>query len=287
VVTAEAYQACLRLARRHYENFPVASRLMPRDARPHVAAIYAFARMADDFADEGDHPQAERLARLEEWQWRLHEAAGGRIVDDGSEAAMVFAALADTIARFALEVHLFEDLLSAFAQDVVVARYETWADLMEYCRRSANPVGRLVLRICGYRDAQLDRQSDAICTALQLTNFWQDLAIDWRRGRLYVPSEIWTAAGADEADLAAGRWTSAWQLAVRDAAGRTRAAFQEGRPLLGAVRGRLRHELRATWLGGQRILDKLDARDFDVFRRRPSLGWFDAAVIGWRVMRWH
>jgi squalene synthase HpnC len=259
---------------------------MPKAARPHIAAIYAFARMADDFADEGQAPAAERLARLEAWQWRLQEAAQGRVADGSQDVVAVFTALADTIQRFRLEVRLFEDLLSAFGQDVVVTRYETWDDLMDYCRRSANPVGRLVLRVNGYLDPAMDARSDAICTALQLTNFWQDLAVDFSRGRLYVPREFVHRAGAGEADLAAGRWTLPWQAALRETAGRTRALFDEGRPLAGAVRGRLRYELRATWLGGCRILDRLDRVEFDVFRARPSLGWRDAAAIGWQAFRW-
>jgi squalene synthase HpnC len=286
MTTADAYRACLRLARQHYENFPVASRLLPRASRPHVAAVYAFARTADDIADEGDQPDADRLAKLEEWQWRLHEAVDGRVPQDDSAAAAIFVALTDTMRRFDLEAQMFEDLLSAFAQDVIVKRYETWTDLLDYCRRSANPVGRLVLRICGYRDAALDGQSDAICTALQLTNFWQDLAVDWRKGRVYVPQELLREAHADEASLAAGEWPGAWQSALREAAGRTRERFTDGRPQLQVVRGRLRHELRATWLGGMRVLDKLERQDYDVFRRRPALGAIDAAAIGWRVLRW-
>jgi squalene synthase HpnC len=286
VVAADAYETCLRLARQHYENFPVASRLLPKASRPHIAAIYAFARMADDFADEGDHPEADRLARLEEWQWRLHEAAEGRVQTDDSDASRVFTALMHTMRQCRLDVQPFDDLLSAFGQDVVVRRYETWADLLDYCRRSANPVGRLVLRICGYRDAALDRQSDAICTALQLTNFWQDLTVDWGKGRLYVPRDVREQARADEAALDRREWPASWQYAMREAATRTRAQFVEGRPLLEKVNGRLRHELRATWLGGMRVLDKLDARDYNVFDRRPSLGWRDGLLVGWRVLRW-
>jgi len=282
----QAYDACLRIARRHYENFPVASWLMPKASRPHVAAVYAFARMADDFADEGDRPEAARLALLEEWQWRLHEAASGRVQTDGSDASRVFTALAQTMRSCDLEVSLFEDLLSAFGQDVVVKRYETWTDLLDYCRRSANPIGRLVLRICGYRDALSDRQSDAICTALQLTNFWQDLAGDWQKGRVYVPLDVLRQAQVDGADLGVGEWSPAWQTALREVARRTRERFVEGRPLINRVNGRLRYELRATWLGGTRVLDKLDAQDYDVFGRRPRLGAADAVAIGWKVLRW-
>jgi squalene synthase HpnC len=286
VVTEAAYAACMRMAEQHYENFPVASRLLPKDARPHIAAIYAFARMADDFADEGDVPDAARISALEVWQWRLHEALAGRIEADGSDAAHVFTALSDTIRKFDLEVPLFEDLLSAFCQDVLVKRYETWADLLDYCHRSASPVGRLVLRVCGYRDAKLDLQSDAICNALQLTNFWQDIAVDWKKGRVYVPRELSAAAGAAEDSLATGEWTVEWEYALRDAAERTRRLFAEGRPLVDTVRGRLRYELRATWLGGMRILDKLERRRFDSLHHRPKLGWIDAGRIALATARW-
>jgi len=286
VVAADAYETCLRLARQHYENFPVASRLLPKASRPHIAAIYAFARIADDFADEGDHPEAERLGRLEEWQWRLHEAVEGRAQADDSDASRVFTALMHTMRECRLDVQPFDDLLSAFAQDVIVKRYETWGDLLDYCRRSANPVGRLVLRVCGYRDAALDRQSDAICTALQLTNFWQDLVVDWAKGRIYVPREVLARAHADEAALGRREWPLSWQSAMRESAMLTREQFMAGRPLLQTVKGRLRHELRATWIGGMRVLEKLEACDYNVIDRRPRLGWSDAAIVGWRLLRW-
>jgi squalene synthase HpnC len=274
------------MAAEHYENFPVASRLLPSATRPHIAAIYAFARMADDFADEGDRTDAARISLLEGWRRRLHEAATGKVEQDGSDAAHVFTALSATMRQFDLEEGLFEDLLSAFSQDVVVKRYDTWTNLLDYCRRSASPVGRLVLRISGYRDDTLDRQSDAICSALQLANFWQDVAIDWAKGRVYLPQELLMAARAREQDLAAGRLTPEWRNALREASSRTRQMFADGRPLVGAVRGRLRYELRATWLGGVRILDKLEAHDFDSIHHRPKLGWRDALGIGLGVMRW-
>lgn len=285
-MTDAAYAACMRMAARHYENFPVASRLLPKASRPHIAAIYAFARVADDFADEGDLADEARIAALEVWQWRLREALAGRIENDGSDAAQVFTALSATIRKFNLEVELFEALLSAFCQDVLVKRYETWADLLDYCRRSAAPVGRLVLRVCGYRNAALDRQSDAICNALQLTNFWQDVAVDWAKGRVYVPVELTEVSGAVEGSLAAGEWTPEWESALREAAGRTRSLFAEGRPLIDVVRGRLRYELRATWLGGTRILDKLERHRFDALHHRPTLGWLDAGRIGVATVRW-
>ena len=286
MVADAAYAACLRLASQHYENFPVASRLLPKATRPHIAAVYAFARIADDFADEGARSDAHRLELLDDWRQRLHDAAAGQPRRDDSDAGDVFAALSETIRTFALEISLFDDLLSAFRQDVLVKRYRAWEDVLDYSTRSANPVGRLVLRIAGYRDAQLDAWSDAVCTALQLTNFWQDLERDWRQGRLYVPQAFVDAHGADEHDLGRRRLTPAWRAALGDAARRTRALFAAGRPVADAVRGRLRYELRATWLGGVRILDRLEASGFDVFHHRPTLGWIDAAPIAWRVLAW-
>jgi squalene synthase HpnC len=276
VDTDQAYAACQALAQSHYENFPVASRLMPARLRPHVAAIYAFARTADDFADEPGREPDERLRLLDEWQQKLHRPPG-----DG-----IFIALHDTIERFDLPLELFEDLLSAFKQDVVTTRYVSWDAVLDYCRRSANPVGRLVLRLSGYRDDALDRASDAVCTALQLTNFWQDLAIDWPRGRLYVPEEAWRAAGADPAALDRGRMTPEWTNTMRACGQRTRRLFDEGRPVCDGVGGRLRYELRATWLGGTRILDRLEAGNFDVFASRPALGTRDAIVIAFGTALW-
>jgi phytoene synthase len=286
VVADAAYAACLRLARAHYENFPVASRLLPKPSRKYVAAIYAFARLADDFADEGDRPPGARLALLDDWQRRLEQATAGRVDDDGSDAGRIFVALADTIRVHRLEPGLLSDLLSAFRQDVTVTRYEDWDSLLDYCRRSANPVGRLVLRISGYRDPRLDAASDAVCTALQLTNFWQDLERDFRQGRVYLPQAVVRAHGADEQDIGRRRMTPAWRAALGEAASRTRHLFDEGRPVADLVRGRLRWELRATWLGGVRILDRLEAAGFDVFHRRPALGWPDAVVIGARMLVW-
>jgi phytoene synthase len=283
---ASAYAHCQRLARQHYENFPVASFLLPAHARPHIAAVYAFARLADDMADEGDRPPAARVADLDAWGEKLRVAAEGDVSSSDPDAP-VFVALADTIRECRLPVSLLDDLLSAFRQDVTVTRYATWADVLDYCRRSANPVGRLVLRIMGYDDPSLGVLSDAVCTALQLTNFWQDLAIDWQRGRLYLPAEIWQPAGAQQADLDAKRITVAWQTALADAVNRTRRLFDAGRPVCDCVRGRLRWELRATWLGGTRILEKLEAGHFDVFTSRPSLTAADAPALAWRMVRWN
>ena len=295
-----AYAHCLRLASSHYENFPVASWLVPAAIRPHVAAVYAFARTADDFADEDGYTERERLRLLDDWLERLHAAVGvasgaaalpggGAHVSEKATAGSydrIFLALGHTIQSRALPVRLFEALLSAFRQDVTITRYATWADVDDYCRRSANPVGRLVLRLFGHDNARLDAWSDAVCTALQLTNFWQDFAVDWQRGRLYVPEEQWRASGAHPDQLSAAMTTTPreWQQALAASAARTRALFYRGRPLLEYTRGRLRLELEATWHGGTRVLEKLEQGRFDPVAARPKLGIGDGLVIAWRML---
>jgi phytoene synthase len=276
-----AYAECERLARTHYENFPVASWLVPARMRPHVAALYAFARTADDFADEGRRPDAERLRLLDDWQNRLHACVTECAPDD-----RVFVALGATIRACHLPMSLFDDLLSAFRQDITTHRYDTWVSLVDYCRRSANPVGRLVLRIAGHDDARLDRSSDALCTALQLTNFWQDLERDWQKGRLYVPLDDLEAEGARVQDLDDRRLTEPWQRALARLAKRTRLSFDAGRDVCDGVRGRLRQELRFTWLGGTRILDRLDRINYNVFRARPTLGIADMPVLVLGALVW-
>jgi len=294
VAESAAYDVCLRLAREHYENFPVASRLLPSAMRPHVAAIYAFARTADDFADEAARPDATRLALLDDWQRRLHEAAwpataahpGSDLSSGDPTSAAIFVALSATIRDCHLDPALFDDLLSAFRQDVLVKRYDTWPSLLDYCRRSANPIGRLVLGVAGYRDARLLAMSDAICTALQITNFCQDLERDWKNGRIYVPAAIMDVHGAREDQLNERPLAASWRETMGEVGGRTRALFDAGRPMVSEIGGRLGWELRATWLGGVRVLDRLDQCRYDVFSARPALGWRDAAPLAWRLMTW-
>lgn len=290
-VLRAAYATCARVAFAHYENFPVASVLVPSRMRPHVAAVYAFARAADDFADEGGLAPAERLRLLDRWSMRLDRATGAAVAGEAAapgepaHAPEIFLALGATIRDRQLPVALFEDLLSAFRQDVHVSRYDSWPDLLDYCRRSANPVGRLVLRIAGHRDDRLDAWSDAICTALQLTNFWQDLKVDFDRGRVYLPQEELRATGADVGELAGGRMTAAWRGALAAAVQRTRELFAAGRPLCDAVAGRLRYELRATWLGGSRVLDRA-LRPEGAPITRPRLGASDGPWLLWRMATW-
>ncbi len=288
---ARAYAACEALARSHYENFPVASWLLPAAMRPHVAAVYAYARVADDIADEGSAPAADRLARLESWKRRLHQGIAVERSGDPPHADedLIVVALAHSIRSLDLPIALFDDLLSAFGQDTMTTRYASWAEVFDYCRRSANPIGRLVLRIAGVRDAALDRSSDALCTALQLTNFWQDLGRDWRAGRIYVPHDVQAACGASEdqlADESADALAPAWTAALAQCVATTREQFAAGRAVCDGVAGRLRYELRFTWLGGSRILDRVNADRSQLMTHRPTLGRSDLPSLVWRAARW-
>jgi phytoene synthase len=285
-----AYAACTSLARAHYENFPVASRLLPRAMRPHVAAVYAFARVADDIADEGTAPADDRQARLGAWQRRLHAA----LADYGNDSRaashahedLIVVALAHSIRVLDLPIALFDDLISAFGQDTMTTRYDSWEEVFDYCRRSANPIGRLVLRIAGHRGEHLERSSDAMCTALQLTNFWQDLGRDWRAGRLYIPRDVVVACRAREMELDAPWLTESWMAALAECVARTRACFAAGRDVCDAVGGRLRYELRLTWLGGTRMLQLVERTGAALLHRRPTLGARDVPPILWRAVRW-
>ncbi len=271
----EAYAYCLRMSRSHYENFPVASRILGRKRQRHVAAVYGFARTADDLADEPDYPKAgltpdERLRNLGIWKSNLDGAFAGTATHP------VFVALAATAKELSIPRSLFDDLLSAFGQDVVKARYESMDEVRDYARRSANPVGRLVLRIWGYSDARLDRCSDSICTALQLVNFWQDVEKDLReRDRIYVPRDRMAAHGVSEADLAAGAATEGFRSLMDELTRTACRLFDEGRPLASELRWPLSFWIRWVWLGGVTIASKLRSGGYDVFRNRPYLNGRD------------
>lgn len=268
---------------RHYENFPVASLLCPPRLRPAVAAIYGFARTADDIADEGDAPPAQRLQDLAEYRADLQVAAEGR--SGSARWPEVFGALQPMLAQFHLPVALLADLLSAFEQDVVKQRYASEADLLDYCRRSANPVGRLLLHLYAINDAESLAQSDNICSALQLINFWQDLSVDIPRGRIYLPQDIWAEHGVDEAQLLGldvNPNTAKLTAACADSA---RARMLKGSPLVKKVPGRAGWELRLVVQGGLRILDKITAINFATLRQRPTLNAWDVAVMVWRALR--
>jgi squalene synthase HpnC len=274
----EAFAVCEARVRAHYENFPVGL-FVPKEKRRYVHALYAYARAADDFADEPMY-EGMRAEKLDQWEARLHAAYEGRAEDP------IFIALAETVRRLPIPKALLVDLLSAFRQDTVKARYETWEELLDYCRRSADPVGRLVLIIFGYEDPALLPLSDAICTGLQLANHWQDLALDLRKGRIYVPRELMERFGVKEWDLNAGRVTPELRAMMAELIARTRALFTRGRPLCDAVGPDLRFEMRLTWLGGHSILDAVAAVDYDVFRRRPRHGVLGKARLAWRAWRW-
>lgn len=275
---AESFAYCERLTRDHYENFPVGSMLLPRRLRRHVCAIYAFARTADDFADEARY-EGERLERLADWRAQLDACARG--LADGP----VFAALAETIGRFDVPVELLHDLITAFEMDCRNDAWPDWDSLLHYCRYSANPVGRLVLWLSGYRDEGRAELSDAVCTALQLTNFWQDVSVDLAKGRVYIPEADQERFGYMREDLEAGRRSDRLTALMLELVSRTRKVFDLGRPLSERVRGRLRYELRLTWLGGRAILDAVEASGYDVLRRptirkRQWAGLLLRAILG-------
>ena len=267
----------------HYENFPVASVLCPPHLRRPITAIYGFARTADDLADEGDAEPAQRLADLA--AFRADLAATVRGAAPSPRWAGVFAALAPAITRYQLPVPLLEDLLSAFEQDVVKNRYATPAELADYCRRSANPVGRLLLHLYGVQDGPSLAQSDAICSALQLINFWQDLSVDIPRGRIYLPQSAWAAHHVTEANLLARQPTRGAIELIAEQARIARAQMMFGSKLVKKLPGRGGWELRLVVQGGLRILDKIEAMGFSTLNARPKLTAWDAPVIAWRVLR--
>jgi squalene synthase HpnC len=258
----------------HYENFPVASFLVPRRLRRAVLAIYGFARTADDIADEGDASAAQRLFALDDVAHALDRAVAERPLPHDP-----FPGLATAIARHALPRELFEDLLSAFRQDVTTMRYPAYADLLDYCRRSANPIGRLLLHLYGTVCPANLAQSDAICTGLQLVNFWQDIAIDWRKNRVYLPQEDLARFAVTEADIADARCDGRWRALLAFETARARALLVSGRPLPRALPWRVALELRGVLAGGHRILDAIDEAHGDVFRHRPQLRRRDWAVV--------
>ncbi len=267
----------------HYENFPVASWLCPPALRASVGAIYWFARTADDLADEGDALAPERLADLAAYRADLTAAVNGHAASPRWTA--VFAPLARTLARHRLPVPLLTDLLSAFEQDVVKTRYDDRAELLDYCRRSANPVGRLLLHLYGVQDALSLTRSDAICSALQLINFWQDLGIDTARGRLYVPLSDASAHGVSVQNLLDRRDSPAARGLIAELTAWARALMLQGAPLVHAVPGRAGWELRLVVQGGLRILDKIDAMNHATLLYRPHIGKGDAPLLLWRAVR--
>ena len=266
----------------HYENFPVASVLCPPALRPPITAIYWFARTADDIADEGDASPEERLADLAAYKADLYACAAGQ--PTSARWIAVFSRLAPMIAAFQLPVQLLADLLSAFEQDTTKTRYTNDDELSDYCRRSANPVGRLLLHLYGVRDAASLEQSDRICTALQLINFWQDLSVDIPRGRIYLPFDSWARHGVDEAQLLALQNNQNTTSLIAACAGSARTLMLNGADLVKTVPGRGGWELRMVVQGGLRILDRIEALGFNSLQQRPKLGKWDVLVMGWRAL---
>lgn len=263
----------------HYENFPVASFLLPRATREAVLAIYWFARAADDIADEGDATCADRLAELERFGRALDAIGAG---NRPSEAP--FALLADAIERHSLPLALFRDLLSAFRQDVLTHRYPTFAALLDYCRRSANPIGRLLLHLHDRDTPANSAHSDSICSALQLINFWQDIDADWKKGRVYLPQEDLARFGVIEAQIADARCDERWGTLLAFETARTRSMLESGRPLVRALPWRAGLELSGVIAGGHHILDRIDACRGDVLRHRPRLRRIDWPFVAWRAL---
>ena len=270
---AKAYAYCQRLATSHYENFTVASWLLPRALRPHVHAVYAYCRGVDDLGDEAE---GDRLALLDDWEAELRRCF------DGDAQQPAFVALQETIRRFDIPPEPFLRLIEANRMDQRVNRYRTFTDLQAYCQNSANPVGHLVLYLFGYRDEERQRLSDATCTALQLTNFWQDVRRDLRKDRIYIPLEEMDRFQYSEEDLLAARFDGRLRDLMAFQVRRTRELFRSGLELIPRVRGRLRLDLRLFSLGGLAVLDAIENIGYDVLNRRPKLSRARKALLALR-----
>lgn len=291
----------------HYENFPVASWLLPPSLREPVRDIYRFARSADDIADEGDAAPADRLAALDAYRQALtqlgaltgirpaaipQDACGDSIAPGDAlpygDLSAIFTPLQRTIVRHRLPLTPFFDLLSAFSQDVQRTRYPDQAMLLDYCRRSANPVGRLMLHLYDQATPRNEIQSDAICTGLQLTNFWQDVAQDWDKGRVYLAQDSLARHGLGDGDIsryAAGAPVdAAWRALMAEQCAQARTLLQQGLPLAWQLPGRIGLELRVVVQGGLRVLQRLDQAQYDMFRHRPVLGHRDRLLLLWRAL---
>jgi squalene synthase HpnC len=260
----EATAYTRRLATSHYENFNVVSFLLPKRLHQDFYNVYAFCRWADDLGDEIDD-RDESLRLLAWWNGELDALYQGRATHP------VFVALRETVGRHGLPIEPFADLIRAFRQDQTVTRYRNWDEVFDYCRYSANPVGRLVLYLCGYSDPERQRLSDATCTALQLANFWQDVTVDWLKDRVYLPLDLLERHGCSLNDIAERRFTPAFGAAMREAVEVARRLFLEGLPLHRTVDRRLALDLELFSRGGMRVLDKIERQDFDVLRQRPSI----------------
>lgn len=261
---ADAYVYCERLARTHYENFSVATWFLPKRLRQHFFNVYAYCRISDDLGDEtGD--SAASLQLLDEWERELSACYAG------APRHPVFVALAETVRQFDIPQHEFSDLLTAFRQDQTTMRYETFDDLLGYCRNSANPVGHLVLYLCGYRDLDRQQLSDFTCTALQLANFWQDVSVDYDKGRIYLPLEDLRKYGVSEEDISSRRNGTAFREMMRFEVERAREWFERGLPLIDKVGRELAIDLQLFSRGGQEILNAIERQGYGVMGNRPVI----------------
>jgi squalene synthase HpnC len=260
----EARAYCQRLATTHYENFSVATWFLPKRLRQHFYNVYAYCRISDDLGDEVGDP-ALSLRLLDQWETELVACYAG------TPRHPVFVALAETVRQFEIAQHEFADLLTAFRQDQTTTRYPTFADVVGYCKNSANPVGHLVLYLCGYKDAERQQLSDRTCTALQLANFWQDVSVDYAKGRIYLPLEDLQRFGVSEQDIAAQRNTPAFREMMKFEVERAREWFNTGLPLVGKVDKELAIDLELFTRGGQEILNAIEQQGFAVLGRRPSI----------------
>jgi squalene synthase HpnC len=260
----EARAYCERLARTHYENFSVATWFLPAQLRQHFFNVYAYCRISDDLGDEVGNPQ-QSLELLDQWEVELNACY------KGTPRHPVFVALAETVRQFSIPQHEFSDLLIAFRQDQTVTRFETFDDVLGYCRYSANPVGHLVLYLCGYSDPERQLLSDSTCTALQLANFWQDVTVDYEKGRIYLPLEDMRRFGVTADDIAARRATPEFIAMMRFEVERARQWFKQGLPLIEKVNRELAIDLLLFTRGGQEILNAIERQGFDVLKRRPVI----------------
>lgn len=272
------------LATSHYENFHIVSFLLPKRLHRDFYNVYAFCRWADDLGDEIGDP-AESLRLLQWWREQLNAMYAGDC------AHPVFVALRDTAARHNLPAQPFDDLIKAFEQDQTKTRYANWDELIAYCRWSANPVGRLVLLLCGYRDEERFRLSDATCTGLQLANFWQDVTVDWRKDRVYLPLDLLARHGCSERDIADRRFTPSFRAVMSEAVNEARRYFREGLPLSRTLDARLSLDIGLFTRGGMFILDKIERQDFNVLKSRPKIGRAERVslllrgLVDWAVSR--
>lgn len=282
---SEAQRYCKRLATSHYENFSVATWFLPKHLHQHFFNVYAYCRISDDLGDEAGDPQLS-LALLDRWQQELdatYNALDGASVEVAARHP-VFVALAETIRQCAIPMHEFSDLLTAFRQDQTVTRYETFDDLLGYCKNSANPVGHLVLYLCGYKNEERQQLSDSTCTALQLANFWQDVSEDWKKGRIYLPIEDLRRFGVTEDQIAEGSFNGQFRELMRFEVERARHWFKLGLPLVTMVNRSLALDLELFSQGGLAILQAIEKQDYNVLVRRPSLSKLRKAELAFRAL---